>query len=126
MAATNVINVQPQVLNLMLYAGDGFKARLTCKDPEGDPVDMNGTIRAQIRLSRAAPDPPLASFVIGVIDAYQGIIVISLTGAQTKSLMDHASGGRFVGVWDLEWDSASDEPRTLCQGTVECVYDVTE
>lgn len=123
----SVINLQPQVLDLSLYAGDGFAVKMTCKNAAGAPVDITGAVAAEIRVSRLEPDPPVASFAVDLVDSYLGIIRLSLTGAQTQDLVEHAStsNGRFQGVWDVEWDSASGEPRTLCQGKVECVADVT-
>jgi len=117
------IDVQPQVLDLALYAGDGVKFRLICTDKAGAPIDVSGSVRAQIRVDRLTADPPVAQFNVSAVDAYQGIIVLSLTGTQTKDLV--GTSGKFLGVWDIEWDSADSEPRTLCQGKVECVSDVT-
>lgn len=121
------INVQPQVLNLALYAGDGVSFRLICTNIAGAPVDLTGTVKAQIRVRPVAEDPPIVEFSAGLVDAYQGIVVLSLTGDQTQELSDDPSSnaGRFVGVWDIEWDPIDSEPRTLCQGKVECVSDVT-
>lgn len=122
------INLQPQVLDLMLYSGDGFKLKMKCMDTAGAPVDVTGAVTAQIRLDRLTPeDPPVLAMAVNLTDAYLGIIMLSLTGDQTQELTDgdSAKNGKFVGVWDVEWDSAADEPHTLCQGTVECVADVT-
>ena len=113
------INLQPQVLDLSLYAGDGVEFRLVCTDKAGAPIDVNGAVKAQIRTERLAADPPIAQFTVGAVDAYQGIIVLSLTGDQTAEL------GKFLGVWDVQWTPAGKQPRTLCQGKVECVIDVT-
>jgi hypothetical protein len=124
----NQIDLQPQVLDLVLYSGDGFKVRLTCKTPDNAPVDITGAVTAEVRLDRLHPDdPPILDFTVGLTDAYLGIIHVSLTGDQTQALTDHpsATNGHFTGVWDLEWDPAADEPRTLCQGKVECYADVT-
>lgn len=121
------INIQPQVLDLLLYAGDGFAVKMTCKNNAGAPVDITGDVSAHIRQNRLNGDPPIAEFIVSLVDAYLGIIRLSLTGAQTQNLSEHesASNGKFIGVWDLEWDPAGSEPRTLCQGKVECVADVT-
>ena len=124
---TPQIDLQPQVLDLKLYAGDGVKFRLLCTDKAGAPIDVTGTVKAQIRLERLTADPAIAQFTVSSVDAYQGIIVLSLTGEQTQDLSedDSASNGKFVGVWDIQWTPSGDEPRTLCQGKVECVADVT-
>ncbi len=123
----SVIDLQPEVLDLKLYAGDGVDLPITCTDGAGAPIDISGSVNAQIRLDRLTPDPPIASFAINGVDAYQGKVIISLTGEQTAQLMTDPSvkGGKFVGVWDLQWSPATTEPRTLCQGKVECVADVT-
>jgi hypothetical protein len=44
------INLQPQTLDLALYAGDGVEFRLVCTNTAGAPIDVTGTIKAQIRL----------------------------------------------------------------------------
>jgi hypothetical protein len=123
----NEIDLQPQVLNLALYAGDGVEFRLICTDKAGAPVDVTGTVKAQIRLDRMTPDPAIVEFTAGMVDAYQGIVVLTLTGVQTQTLSAHPSAvkGTFVGVWDVQWAPAGKQPRTLCQGSVECVSDVT-
>lgn len=117
------INVQPSILDLVLYAGDGVEFRLICTDSGNSPVDVTGSVNAQIRLDRLSQDTPVAEFTVGLIDAYQGIIVLSLTGQQTKDLV--GSSGKFAGVWDVQWTPSGKQPRTLCQGKVECVADVT-
>jgi len=123
----NQINLQPQVLNLSLYAGDGVEFRLRCKDGAGDPIDITGTVTAQIRLDRLEANNPIVEFATNMVDSYQGIVVLSLTEEQTRELvMDpSAKAGKFLGVWDIQWTPANTPSRTLCQGTVECVSDVT-
>jgi hypothetical protein len=122
------INLQPQILNLSLYAGDGVEFRLVCKSGTGAPIDITGVVKAEVRLDRLSSDNAIATFSVNSTDAYQGIIVLSLTGAQTEALSQHSSSkaGKFSGVWDIQWTPAGLQPRTLCQGTVECVADVTQ
>jgi len=123
----NEINLQPQVLNLALYAGDGVEFRLICTDKAGAPVDVTGIVTAQVRLTPLTADPAIVDFTASMVDAYQGIVVLSLTGDQTHSLSAHPSSknGTFLGVWDIQWAPANKQPRTLCHGSVECVSDVT-
>lgn len=121
------INLQPQVLDLALYAGDGISFRLICSDNSGAPIDITGIVKAQVRVDRLNADPPVVEFSSEILDPQSGIIVLLLTGDQTQELVDHASAtaGKFTGVWDVEWEPSDSEPRTLCQGKVECVADVT-
>lgn len=119
------INLRPTVVDLLLYAGDGFTIKLACLDNAGTPIDITGSVAAQIRPNRVTPsDPPLAEFSVSLVDAYLGIIALSLTSAQTINLLS-SNPEKFKGVWDIEWTPADKEPRTLIQGSVECVPDVT-
>jgi hypothetical protein len=120
--AKKSISYNPQVLDLTLYAGDGAGMRFTLTDSDNLPLNVTGAVVAQIRLTRDAPDPALATFAVDVTDGADGIVVISLTGDQT---LDLAPEEKFVGVWDLEWTATNSEPMTLCQGKVECLPDVT-
>lgn len=121
------INVQPSVLDLFLYAGDGVDFRLICTDSEDNPVDIHGVVEAQIRLNRAVDSESLVAFTADMVDPGHGIVKLILTGDQTQALVDDpsASNGKFTGVWDVQWTATGAEPRTLCQGKVECVADVT-
>jgi hypothetical protein len=123
----NKISLLPDVLDLLLYAGDGVEFRVLCTNGAGAPIDITGVVNAQVRLERLTPDPPIVSFGVNSVDAYLGIILLSLTGEQTAQLSAHPSSksGKFVGVWDLQWTPAGSQPRTMCQGKVECVSDVT-
>jgi hypothetical protein len=123
--AGQTLSFRPTIWNLLLYAGDGINIKLVCKDTAGNPIDINGIVTAQVRLDRLHPnDPPLASFNVSLVDAYLGIIALSLTGAQTLSLLE-AGENKFTGVWDAQWTPAQLQIRTLVQGSVECVADVT-
>lgn len=120
--AKQTITYDPQILNLVLYAGDGTNFSLTVTDAAGAPVDLTGTMLAQIRVDRESPDPPSAVFDIDLTRHAEGIAVLKLTGDQTQAL---AIVEKFDGVWDLEWTPAGEEPMTLCQGTVGCLPDVS-
>jgi hypothetical protein len=121
------ITLQPQVLDLALYAGDGVEFRLICTDSANNPVDVTGTVMAQVRVDRLLPDPPVVEFAADLTNAADGQIVLSLTGAETQQLMDDpsVSKGKFSGVWDVQWTPTGLQARTLCQGKLECVADVT-
>ena len=117
------INVQPSTLDLMLYGGDGVEFRLICTDNNNSPVNITGDVIAQVRADRDQGDSALADFGVDLADGPFGIIVLSLTGEQTQELVEAA--GKFSGVWDVQWTATDSQPRTLVQGKVECVADVT-
>jgi hypothetical protein len=120
------LNFRPTILNLLLYTGDGLSLKLNVKDGAGSPVDISGTVTAQIRADRLHPlDPPLASFSVSLVDAYLGIIGLTLTADQSLNLPLNTNSDRFTGVWDVQWTPVDRQPRTLVQGIVECVPDVT-
>lgn len=121
------IDLQPEVLDLSLYAGDGVKLPMRCVDKTGAPIDLSGAIDAQIRVDRLESSEAVVTFAVNTVDAYEGKIVLSLTGDQTTQLILDPSTkqGKFVGVWDIQWTPAGDQPRTICQGKVECVADVS-
>lgn len=119
------LDLRPDALDLLLYAGDGISFRMICKNTLDAPVDVSGDVKAQIRKEKDDPDPPLLTFAVNTVDAYAGTIYLSLTGAQTQTLMTGLDNGKFVGFWDVQWTKAGGQPRTLCAGQVECVGDVT-
>jgi len=123
------LSIQPPVLDLALYAGDGIKFKLICTDDADppEPVNVTGDVEAQIRPNRDNDAPLVAEFSADMTGADAGEIVLSLTGEQTAELMDtsYVTKGKFAGVWDIQWTPPSGEPRTLCQGKVECIADVT-
>jgi hypothetical protein len=119
------INLQPPALDLSLYAGDGISFRLICTNDDNQPVDVSGEVKAQIKLARGTGESSLADFATDMDSASDGIIGLSLTGDQTQELITDSSG-KFTGVWDVQWTETGEEPRTLCQGKVECYADVTQ
>lgn len=125
------LTIQPPVLDLSFYAGDGIAFKVICTDDAEPPapVDVRGVVVAQVRLDRVTTDPPVVVFSSIMTQAQQGIILLSLTGEETQPLVTHPSvkpgSGKFSGVWDLEWTASGAEPRTLCQGKVECLADVS-
>ncbi len=123
--AGQTLTFRPSILNLNLYAGDGLSIRLKCQDTAGNPIDVSGSVEAEIRVDRTHPgDAPLVNFAVSLVDAYLGIVALSLTGAQTLSLVPNGENV-FTGVWDVQWNPANSQPRTLVQGVVEVVADVT-
>lgn len=121
--AKQKITYDPQILDLILYAGDGTSFNLTVTDPAKVAVPLTGSMIAQIRAERDSPDPPSAEFDVDLTSFELGIAVLSLTGADTQSLVE--SDIPFKGVWDVQWTPEGGEPVTLCQGSVECVPDVS-
>lgn len=120
------LSTQPPVLDLALYAGDGISFKLVCTDDAQQPVNVTGDVQAQIRVNRADVDS-VAAFSADMVGADQGEIILALTGDDTSGLMvgPGVVKGKFTGAWDVQWTTTGGEPRTLCQGKVECIADVT-
>lgn len=123
------LEVLPPEVNISFYAGDGVSYKLVFKtneDPQ-NPLPINGTIEAQIRVTRDLTALAVTAFSANMSEADDGIVYISLTGEQTQDLIDHPSTkkNKFKGVWDVEWTAPGSEPRTVIQGDVECLADVT-
>jgi hypothetical protein len=121
---TGKLNVSPPVVDLTLYAGDDVEFRLICTDSGGNPVDVSGEMAAQIRVDRTLESTVLAEFEADMDAAADGIIILSMSDELTAGLITDDSG-KFTGVWDAQWTASGSEVRTLCQGKVECLADVT-
>lgn len=124
MAKPNTVSLVPPVVNVVLYAGDGANLRLTATDLDGKPFDLRGTVHAQIRATRLA-DEYLVEWAVEMAQAEQGILVLRLTGDDTRALMQGDTIHRFKGAWDCVWTMADSVPVTLVQGDVQCDLDVT-
>jgi len=122
MAAPVKISLIPSSLDLELYAGDGVSLVFGLNDSDGQPLDVTGTVIAQIRESRAHIEAA-ADFTADLTNGSTGQVVLSLTGAQTGTLIGEK--GRFEGVWDMQWTKDGAEPVTVLQGSVTCDPDVT-
>ncbi len=113
-----VFRAKPAVINLEWWAGDGFTVRVDYA------VDMTGAVFvAQLRA--AVLDSDIAeTFAINDDDAATGIILATLTAAETRALLvDGARSWR--GVWDMQCTQPGAEPRTHFAGTAVCTLDVT-
>jgi hypothetical protein len=123
------LEIQPPVLNISFYAGDGVSFKIICADDEDPPgpIPITGTIEAHIRVDRSPTALVVVEFSSDMTNADDGEIMLSLTGEQSQDLIDHISTkkNKFKGVWDVEWTPTGAEPLTLVQGNVECLADVT-
>lgn len=126
MSPSPPISLLPESLDLKLYGGDGVELRLVVSDPQGAAVPLTGAIDAQIRHARTDFNVAV-SFATDLTDADSGVVILSLTGAQSESLHGNPDqpSERFVGVWDVQWTPNGAEPITLIQGNVESALDVT-
>jgi hypothetical protein len=116
------ISLTPPRVNLTLYAGDGANLRLVATDLDGEPFDLQGKVWAQIRENRTDEDA-LVDWDVDDTLAEEGVIVLALTGDDTRRLMDGKV--KFSGAWDCQWVAPEGEPITLMQGEVLCDLDVT-
>lgn len=116
------ISLSPPTVTLTLYAGDGANLRLVATDLDGEPFDLQGKVWAQIRERRTDEDP-LVEWDVDDSLAEDGVVVLRLTGEDTRRLMDGKV--KFQGSWDCQWIAPEGEPVTLVQGDVLCDLDVT-
>lgn len=124
--ARSLIDLEPQYLDLIAYSGDGLSFSLAVTDDAAAPVNLTGTMIAQVRVTRLTPDPPLTTFAVDLTQAVDGIAVLSLTGEQTDTLSNGTPPSeKFEGEWDLQWTATGKEPVTLVQGKIEVLPDVS-
>lgn len=97
--------------------------KFTVTDPDGAPVDLTGTVTAQVRDARADA-AAVQTFAIDLTSHATGVVYISLTGAQTAGLLVSPATS-FDGFYDVQWSPAGGQPITLVQGEVTCTLDVT-
>lgn len=117
------ISVIPQRVDLVVYAGDGLALRLSSVNADtGDSLDLAGEIGAQVKANRSDTEP-ITEFTVDAEKAAEGILELSLSGEQTAALLTESS--RFKGSWDVQWLADGEQPRTLVQGNLTCVLDVT-
>jgi baseplate upper protein BppU len=112
----------PKVDLLRIRAGDRnlFSIKLTQND---QPFDLTGlTIKAQARLTPVDTTIALTA-VITVVDALEGHFEMRWPGDAVQTLL--AGANEWSGVWDLEIDSASEDPQTLMAGVFTVEPDVT-
>lgn len=119
---TETIDLTPQELDLVLYGGAGVRFRLVVTDKDQNPVNLTGTIEAQIRTRRGVIGDPQGEFDIDLTDASTGIAILSLTGEHTQTL---AETKKFTGYWDVKWTPEGAEPRVFCQGHIEVDVNVS-
>lgn len=116
------LDLRPKSLDLELYAGDGATIQLSVIDNQSRPIPVDGEVTAQIRVNRLDTDS-LVEFDANLTQAQSGIVLVSLTGEKTASLITDEP--LFRGVWDVQWLAPDTEPITLIQGRVNCYADVT-
>lgn len=122
------ISLVPTRLNLRLYAGDGAMVRLTFNQGGAQLSMDEGVLTAEIRAKRLDPEPA-AIWAVESGQASEGVITLTLTGAETAKLLENYNAQKyragFKGSWDAQWHPNGLEPVTLFQGDCFCDADVT-
>jgi hypothetical protein len=112
----------PGKADLAIYQGDDYLLDATFT-AGGNPVNLTGhTFRAQIRPTTADADsggPPLATFVVTMVDAVAGHLRISLDHDTTEALPATSA------KWDLEGADAGGRITTYLAGAVTVTQEVT-
>jgi hypothetical protein len=118
------IDMTPDSLDLLLYAGDGGDFQVCFVDTQNVPIDVFGWLfSAQIRKSRTSPEHRTLTINMG--DASNGIITIMIPKEVTRDLANDQWNTEWV--WDLQTITPDrSDPTTLLQGDVVCTQDVTK
>jgi hypothetical protein len=102
-----------------VYQSRSYTLRLTIKDKAtGDPIDLTGsTFASQLRRYRSSTDVA-AAFTFDLTNAATGVVVMSLSPAQTAAL----APGPYR--WDVD-QLVAGVPNPLAQGELIVEGDVT-
>jgi hypothetical protein len=123
MAVCVVVPLGPACVDFQgVRANDRNAVRLTIRSG-GAPLDITGTLAAQARKKATDPDPAPLEAEFDIIDAPNGVVMMTWPGDQVQALV--AASGKWSGVWDLEYTQAPLAPLTLAAGKISLEADVT-
>jgi len=114
----------PATVDLEIYQGDGVSIQITATDASGAAMNVTGTTIAYIRQNRTDTGTPTLAFTVDTTNAATGILLLSLTGAQTATLSS-GTNDPWRGFWDVQWTVGGGQPLTLVKGKVACDQDVS-
>jgi len=113
------VNVLPAFLDLQLYCGDDFSMQVHFTDQTtGNPWALTGTWKAEVRATPTSATV-LTTFAVDTSLGASGILSLSLSGAQTASLVGNPL------FWDLQ-QTVSGTIKTWFSGQVSVRQDVTQ
>jgi hypothetical protein len=117
------IDLSPASLDLKgIRAGDRNLLEITLTSA-GAPMDLTGlTITAQAR-KKPNDDTAVLDAMVDVTDAVAGKLSLRWPGEDVRTFM--AGQASFNGVWDMQVQSAEDDPYTVVAGAFGAVMDVT-
>ena len=119
---TMKVDLTPDSLDLVYYAGDSGDFQMEFVDDAGTKLDVSTWAwEAQIRKSRTADI--FASLNIDTSQAVHGLLTIHIPGTVTRLLAQRAWDK--VPQWDIQGTLGGADPLTVLQGTILCNMDVT-
>lgn len=117
------VDLTPDTLDLVLYAGDVGDFQLDFIGDNGVAMDMTPwTFKAQIKKSRGSSQS--INLPIDMSKATFGMIIVRLPAAITRTLGQDLWNRN--SQWDLQCQSIISDPITVLQGNVYCSKDVTQ
>lgn len=121
--AKSKIDLTPDTLDLVLYAGDNGDFQIKFQDTDENPVDVSAwEWESQIRNLREATDE--IDLTVDNSDGVDGIIIVRIPGMVTANLATSAYGDK--SYWDIQATPPGlSDPITMLQGTVTCKKDVS-
>ena len=116
------MDLTPDTLDLVLYAGDRGDFQLEFIDDNSQKIDVSTWVwTAQIRGSRDSES--FIDLTIDMTDALTGLITVRIPSTVTRSLV--SSGDNSISYWDVQCIRGGGDPITVLQGTINCSQDVT-
>ena len=116
------VDLTPDYLDLVFYAGDIGDFQIEFKDRTGASINVSTwNWMAQIRTTRDAT--PYTSLTIDTTSAATGLITVRVPATVTRTIAQDYP--KQVGVWDIQGTPSGSQPTTVLQGTIRCSMDVT-
>lgn len=116
------VDLTPDTLDLVLYAGDMGDFQLDFIGDDGLAMDMTPwTFKAQIRKFRGSSQ--VVDLSIDMSKANFGMIIVNIPAGITRNLGQDLWNRN--SQWDLQCQSSISDPITILQGNVYCSKDVT-
>ena len=116
----------PDQVDLSFVAGDTFRIRVRVVDPESSAALPLAEYSFLAEIAKMPERTIVAEFeVTPDPDDPTAAVILTLSPTETAVLPGMGDGKEFKGIWDLEVTFPNDDVRTVANGTVTCILDVS-